>query len=185
VHYPAGWAAAAALINADPAPVAVLPVDSMRQFRWAGDAPVLDPLPRWVRADVLSTGDLTIAGKTVPGEGSRAREIQRMLTSGASADELAAAGVGWVVIEGSNQDTAGDLALPQAYRDQDIAVYAVGGDTAGSPHRGVMLAAHAVWLAQLAAGLAALLIPRLIARLRSRHAHRRDQQVNRPQRGDQ
>ena len=33
------------MINADPRPVAVLPVDSMRRFAWAGDAPVLDPLP--------------------------------------------------------------------------------------------------------------------------------------------
>ena len=62
VQYPPGWAAAAAMINADPRPVAVLPVDSMRRFAWAGDAPVLDPLPRWVRADVLTTGDLTIGG---------------------------------------------------------------------------------------------------------------------------
>jgi hypothetical protein len=176
VHYPPGWAAATATINADPAPVAVLPVDSMRRFPWAGDAPVLDPLPRWVRADVLSTGDLSIAGTTVPGEGTRAREIQRMLASGANADELAAAGVGWVVIEGP----ADDLALPQAYRDDDITVYAVGGGTAGSPHRGIMLAAHGVWLAQLTVGLAAM----LIARLRSRHTHRRDQEVEGPQRGD-
>jgi len=65
------------MINADPRPVAVLPVDSMRRFPWAGDAPVLDPLPRWVRADVLTTGDLTIAGRTVPGEGDRARDVQR------------------------------------------------------------------------------------------------------------
>ena len=36
VHYPAGWATAAAMINADPRPVAVLPADSMRQFSWAG-----------------------------------------------------------------------------------------------------------------------------------------------------
>ena len=81
VQYPEGWPAAAAVINADPRPVAVLPVDSMRSFAWAGDAPVLDPLPRWVRADVLSTGDLTIAGRTVTGEGARAREVQRLLVS--------------------------------------------------------------------------------------------------------
>ena len=41
-------------INADPRPVAVLPADSMRQLRVGRDAPVLDPLPRWVRADVLT-----------------------------------------------------------------------------------------------------------------------------------
>ncbi|PRC42634.1 hypothetical protein C6A85_000000109495, partial [Mycobacterium sp. ITM-2017-0098] len=177
VRYPEGWTAAAAVINADPAPVAVLPVDSMRQFPWAGAAPVLDPLPRWVRADVLSTGDLTIAGNTVPGEGTRAREVQRMLTSGADTNELAAAGVGWVVVEG----TAADLRLPVAYRDGDITVYAVGGDAPGSPHRTVMLAAHAVWLSQLAIGLGGM----LFARRRLRHAHRRDQHEDGPQRGDQ
>ena len=81
VRYPPGWAAAAAAINADPRPVAVLPADSMRQFAWAGDAPVLDPLPRWVRADVLTTGDLTISGRLVPGEGGRARDVERLLAT--------------------------------------------------------------------------------------------------------
>ena len=96
VQYPPGWATVAAMINADPRPVAVLPVDSMRRFEWAGDAPVLDPLPRWVRADVLTSGDLTIGGRTVPGEGERARAVQQMLLSGADRDQLAAAGsAGW------------------------------------------------------------------------------------------
>ena len=157
VQYPPGWHAAAAIINADPRPVAVLPVDSMRSFAWAGDAPVLDPLPRWVRADVLSTGDLTIAGRTVPGEGARAREVQRLLVSGAGREQLAAAGVGWVVVEGSGSA----LALPVAYRDADLTVYAVGGDTPASPHRAVMLAAHWVWLGLLSFGLIGMLVLRL------------------------
>ena len=99
VRYPPGWATVAALINADPRPVAVLPPDIMREFGWAGTAPVLDPLPRWVSADVLATGDLVIGGRTVPGEGQRARDVQRLLESGASTDELARNGVGWVVVE--------------------------------------------------------------------------------------
>lgn len=178
VQYPAGWSAAAAIINADPAPVAVLPVDSMRRFGWAGDAPVLDPLPRWVDADVLSTGDLTIAGNTVLGEGTRAREVQQMLIEGADAGELAAAGVGWVVVEGAG---AVDLDLAVAYRDDDLTVYSVGGDAPRSAHRPVMLAAHAVWLAQLAAGLAGT----LLSRLRLHHAGRRDEQEDGPERGDE
>ncbi len=99
VQYPAGWTAVAAIIDADPRPVAVLPPDSMRQFSWAGPAPVLDPLPRWVSAEVLSSGDLVIGGQTVPGEGARGRAATRLLLDGASRDELAAAGVGWVVVE--------------------------------------------------------------------------------------
>ena len=107
VRYPRGWAAVAAAINArargrsrccrptpcggSPGPVA---------------APVLDPLPRWVRADVLTTGDLTISGTTVPGEGNRAREVQQLLLAGADPAALAAAGVGWLVVESG---TPGDM----------------------------------------------------------------------------
>ena len=154
VEYPRGWAAAAAMINDDPRPVAVLPVDSMRRFEWAGDAPVLDPLPRWVRSDVLSTGDLTIGGQTVPGEGERARTVQQMLLSGADRDQLADAGVGWVVVEsGGAADT---LALPIAYHDDDLTVYRVGGDAPQATGRGMVLAAHLAWLALLLGGLVGL-----------------------------
>jgi hypothetical protein len=155
VSYPPGWAVAAAMINADPRPVAVLPVDSMRRFAWAGDAPVLDPLPRWVRADVLTTGDLTVAGRTVSGEGDRAREVQRLLLSGANRKKLANAGVGWVVVESSGESMP--LALPVAYRDNDLAVYRVGGDHPPAPGRGLVLVAHWVWLALLVGGAAGLL----------------------------
>jgi hypothetical protein len=162
VRYPPGWSRASELINADPRPVAVLPVDSMRRFAWAGDAPVLDPLPRWVRADVLTTGDLTIGGRIVPGEGGRAREIQRLLLAGASRDELAAAGVGWVVVENiwNTGWSAPALTLPVAYRDDDLTLYRVGGDHPAASGRAAMLAVHWAWLGTLmlsgvlAAGLA-------------------------------
>ena len=154
VHYPPGWARAAALINADPRPVAVLPVDSMRRFAWAGDAPVLDPLPRWVRADVLSTGDLTIGGHTVPGEGTHARYVQNMLLAGAGQDALSAAGVGWVVVENISNTgwSAPTLALPVAFKDNDLTLYWVGGDRPAASGRAVMLAVHWVWLGALTLG---------------------------------
>jgi hypothetical protein len=151
VDYPPAWAAAAALINDDPRPVAVLPVDSIRRFPWAGDAPVLDPLPRWVRADVLTTGDLTIEGRTVLGEGDRARDVQHLLLTGADRDKLAAAGVGWVVVE--SDSTTGysppALPLPVAYHDEDLTLYRVGGDHPAAAGRGIVLAAHWVWLGLL------------------------------------
>ncbi|GFM16178.1 uncharacterized protein PO1_contig-003-35 [Mycobacterium sp. PO1] len=158
VRYPPGWQRAAAVINADPGPVAVLPVDSMRRFPWAGEAPVLDPLPRWVRAEVLSTGDLVIAGRLIPGEGTRAREVQQLLIGGADAHRLADAGVRWVVVEGPDPQS---LPLPLTYRDSDIAVYAVGGDAPQAPQRGVLLAAHLVWLAQLLGSLLAMVVGRV------------------------
>jgi hypothetical protein len=164
VHYPPGWTTAAALINADPRPVAVLPPDSMRRFEWAGSAPVLDPLPRWLRADVLTTGDLTIGGRIVPGEGARAREVQKLLLRGASLAELARAGVGWVVVESGSAPA--DLKLPIAYRDDDLTVYRVGGDHPAASHQGVMIAAHLVWLGLLVVGLAGL----VVSRVRRAHA---------------
>lgn len=153
VHYPPGWTAVAAMINADPRPVAVLPVDSMRQFAWAGPAPVLDPLPRWVSADVWSSGDLLIGGKTVPGEGTRGREVTAMLLDGASRDRLADAGVGWVVAESGSPT----MDLPVAYRDDELTLYRIGGSAPGATGRGVLIAAHLVWLGTLVgAGVLAL-----------------------------
>ncbi|OFJ51521.1 hypothetical protein FZ046_07975 [Mycolicibacterium grossiae] len=145
VRYPDGWARVAELVDAEPGPVAVLPPDSMRRFAWAGPAPVLDPLPRWVSADVLATGDLVIGGRLVPGEGAGAREAQRLLLDGAAADRLAAEGVAWVVVEGR----APELRLPLVYRDDDLALYRVGGDRPAAPHRGLLIAAHVVWLATI------------------------------------
>ncbi len=150
VQYPPGWAAAAAQINADPRPVVALPPDSMRSFYWAGSAPVLDPLPRWLRAEVLSTGDLLIGGQVMPGEGTRAHAVQDLLRSGADRQAVADAGVGWLVVE--TNGVPAELDLPVAYRDGDIAVYRIGGDQGASPHRALLIAAHLVWLLTLVGG---------------------------------
>jgi hypothetical protein len=152
VRYPPGWATVAALINADPRPVAVLPPDIMREFGWAGTAPVLDPLPRWVSADVLATGDLVIGGRTVPGEGQRARDVQRLLESGASADVLARNGVGWVVVEAGGTTPPPALNLPVVHHDGDLTLYRVGGDRPAADGRAAMIVAHLVWLATLIVG---------------------------------
>jgi hypothetical protein len=159
VHYPPGWAAVAAEINADPLTVEVLPAGTMRRFSWAGPAPVLDPLPRWVRADVLTTGDLAISGVVVPGEGNHARAVQDLLLAGPDPAALAPAGVGWVVVEA---DSDGDMgaatrtlgALTPVYRDDELALYRIGGNTAGaSPaRRTATVIAHLAWLAMLLGG---------------------------------
>ena len=156
VQYPPGWTKVAAMINADPRPVAVLPVDSMRRFDWAGEAPVLDPLPRWVRAEVLSTGDLEIGDRTVHGEGQRAREVQEILVESADRELLADAGVGWVVIESDGPTE--HLPLPVAYSDEDLTLYRVGGSAPAADGRGVVLAVHLVWLALLVTGAGIALV---------------------------
>ncbi len=159
VHYPTDWASVAAVINRDPAAVAVLPADTMRRFAWSGPAPVLDPLPRWVRADVLATGDLNISGVTVPGEGNRAHQVQRLLLAGADPVAVRRAGVGWLVVE---VGTPGDMGLaartfeqlPVSYRGRDLMLYRAGGAASGVPadHRLLALIAHLAWLTMLIVG---------------------------------
>lgn len=165
VHYPPGWTTVAKVINTDPRTVAVLPADIMRQFDWAGTAPVLDPLPRWVSADVLSTGDLRVTGATVPGEGDRARAVQDMLLRGADPDAVARAGVGWLVVEKRTPGAFGESAktlnrLTAAYQDDDIALYRVGGasSVAAQDKRVAMVLAHLVWAGLLVGSGIALLV---------------------------
>ncbi|MCV7175656.1 hypothetical protein H7H98_07845 [Mycolicibacterium sphagni] len=165
VRYPPGWSAVAAIVNAAPADVAVLPADSMRQFPWSGPAPVLDPLPRFVRAEVLATGDLTISGQSVPGEGSHAREVQRVLLAGGSPAALSDAGVGWVVVETGSAGAIGDAQrtlerLPVVYRDGDLSLYRVGGSSSVAPQgkRIAVIVAHLGWLALLLVSGAALAV---------------------------
>jgi hypothetical protein len=159
VRYPPDWATVAAVINHEPAEVAVLPADTMRRFAWSGPAPVLDPLPRWLRADVLGTGDLTISGAVVPGEGGHARDVQQLLLEGAEPQQLRRAGVGWLVVE---LGTPGDMGLstrtldrlPVTYRGRDLVLYRVGGATAGASagQRRIAVIAHLVWLTMLVGG---------------------------------
>ena len=155
-RYPSDWTTVAAAINSAPAEVAVLPAGIMRRFAWSGPVPVLDPLPRWLRADVLTTGDLTISGATILGEGNRARAVQRLLLAGADPQAVRRAGVGWLVVELGTPGDMGSAAktferLPVAYRGRYLMLYRVGGDTAGaSPRRRVAaVVAHLAWLAML------------------------------------
>jgi len=167
VHYPPGWAAVAAAINDQPGAVAVLPAGTMRRFSWSGPAPVLDPLPRWVRANVLTTGDLIISGVTIPGEGNRARAVQELLLAGPEPSALAPAGVGWLVVE---SDSIGDMgaaartldAMRPVYRDNELALYRIGGQTVGaSPDsRRATTLAHLAWLTMLIVGAVGAVLSR-------------------------
>ena len=155
VRYPQGWTAVSASINADPKPVAVLPPGTMRRFPWAARAPVLDPLPRWVRAEVLATGDLVVQGRTISGEGNHARKVYRLLADGADAATLAEVGVGWVLTETGTRSMPG---LKADYADGTLALYRIGGVGLAVPQwkRTAVIVAHLIWASMLVGGAVVL-----------------------------
>ncbi|MGL5443432.1 MAG: hypothetical protein ACRDDJ_13295, partial [[Mycobacterium] stephanolepidis] len=135
-----------------------------RQFPWTPSAiPVLDPFPRWIRGDTVSSGDLRVDGRDVRGDGTRGRHAAELLRTGATPRELAAQGIGWVVVQANTpgeQDisSATLTQLEPVYRDGDIALYRVPGpwsSIGASPGRRVtVIAAHLTWVVLLAAGSA-------------------------------
>ena len=151
VRYPPGWTAVAAMINADPRPVAVLPADSMRAFDWAGAAPVLDPLPRWVSADVLTTGDLVIGGRRCRARARMPASVQRLLLAGADCRRAGASGRrlgGRRIWDGPQRLRT----LPAAYQDDGHDAVPHRRRPPAASHRGLLIAAHLVWLAALSIG---------------------------------
>ena len=114
---------------------------------------------RWVRADVWITGDLNISGVTVPGEGNRAHQVQRLLLAGADPMAIRRAGVGWLVVEAGTPGDMGFAArtferLPVTYRGRDVMLYRVGGAATRAPadRRRPAVIAHLVWLTMLIGG---------------------------------
>ncbi|MEU4599197.1 hypothetical protein [Nocardia sp. NPDC023988] len=161
VHYPAGWEKVVEHIDA-PGDVAVLPAGMFRRFPYSGTAPVLDPAPRILPDDVLQTGELRVRGYAVAGEGNRARTVETALLEGAPATDLAALGVGWILIE---RTTPGPLGASQStltttqltYEDPDLALYRVPNptptDTATPTQRRISATAHLLWATLLLGAL--------------------------------
>ncbi len=163
VHYPAGWQQVIDHIDA-PGDIAVLPGGMFRRFPYSGTAPVLDPAPRILPHDVLQTGELRVRGYAVTGEGNRARTVEEALLRGAPAADLAALGVGWILIERTTPGPLGtsDNTLATAeleYQDSNLSLYRVPSpaslDTATPAQRRISAAAHLLWAGLLLAGLIA------------------------------
>ncbi|WP_249358402.1 hypothetical protein [Nocardia cyriacigeorgica] len=161
VRYPAAWQEAAARVDG-PGDVAVLPGGMFRKFPYSGSAPVLDPAPRMLPNDVLQTGELPVRGRTVSGEGARARRAEQLMLEGGSPTELATLGVGWVLVEHRTPGPMGESEMTLAQLDPvlrtpDLSLYRVPGTIAerSSAHRPLVIGAHMLWAALLLAPLLA------------------------------
>ncbi|MFJ1459298.1 hypothetical protein [Nocardia sp. N2S4-5] len=176
VHYPPGWQRVAGLVDG-PGDVAVLPGGMFRKFPYSGHAPVLDPAPRMLPQDVLQTGELPVRGRVVSGEGDRAHEVERLLLHGGAAPDLAARGVGWVLVERNTPGPLGDskttlAQLNPVYADADLALYRVPGaidptTNSQGTHRHIAAAAHLLWALLLVVGPAPLVGRRILRRFRN------------------
>ncbi|MEV0028848.1 hypothetical protein [Nocardia sp. NPDC050793] len=175
VHYPPGWRHVAERIDT-PGDVAVLPAGMFRRFPYSGAAPVLDPAPRMLPNDVLQTGELPVRGRTVSGEGTRAREVETLLLQGGSAQDLARLGVEWVLVERTTPGPLGEskttlAQLEPVYADDHLALYRVPGPdpTLATPdHRWLAVAAHLLWAVMLIGGPTLAVVAQRMSRIENR-----------------
>jgi hypothetical protein len=96
VSYPADYAVVAARIEQAPGEVISLPFAGYHTYPWNFSRTVIDPLPRYVDADVVMDDRLIVGDKVIDGENRRAAEVRRTLSAGLP---LSALGVRWVVVQ--------------------------------------------------------------------------------------
>jgi hypothetical protein len=98
VSYPPDFAAVERIVAADPGEVIALPFAEYRRYEWNHRRVVIDPLPRYLSAPVVSDDTLIVDGVPLAGEGARAAAVRAHLAAGGAAADL---GVTWVVVQGS------------------------------------------------------------------------------------
>ncbi|MEV1289414.1 hypothetical protein [Micromonospora sp. NPDC049679] len=96
VRYPDDWRTVERLVAADPGPVLSLPLTMYRSYGWNPGTVVIDPLPRYLPAEVITDDTLIVGDLVITGENERVRRIRALPANGASA---ATSGVRWVVVQ--------------------------------------------------------------------------------------
>lgn len=96
VDYPAVLSdARAAVRDAPPGDVVLLPFTSYRAPAWNGERKVLDPLPRFLGRQAVANDELYVDGRPLPGEDPRAAEVGTALALDSARERAAAlAGLG-------------------------------------------------------------------------------------------
>lgn len=96
VSYPPDWDVVADRIAERPGPVLSLPMSFYRAYPWNPRSVVIDPLPRYVPAEVLVDDTLLVGTSAVAGENPRMAELRRLIAAGAP---VSGSGVRWVVVQ--------------------------------------------------------------------------------------
>lgn len=173
VRYPQDWSWARDDVGHG-GDVAVLPFQSYRRFPWAPGRTVIDPTPRLLPGAVVVSDQLAVSGRVLYGEDERARRVAVALRAGAALPgKLAAAGIGWVLVE---RDTPGDVpdlhGLPLVREGRNLALYRVPGAVHASgptgTQIGVVLAGDVAALCLVAAAAASLVLGRTRMRVEYR-----------------
>lgn len=96
-RYPEDWNAVYRVLAEDdrPGDVVALPLSTFRSFAWNDHRTQLDPAPRALPKSVLIDDTLRVGGEEIAGEDSRMDRVRASTSPG----ELAAAGIGWILVE--------------------------------------------------------------------------------------
>ena len=135
-----------------------LPWRSYRLYTWGSGDTSSDLAARMFDCSVVAEDALQVGDVLVSGENGLAAETGEALAGGRPAEYLPALGVGWVVVQRDDPDSAGlDLSgLQQEYLDDSVGLYRVPG-AATRPASVPVSRQVFVWFATLISFLAALL----------------------------
>lgn len=156
VSFPSDYAAARRVVAhaaeaGDDGDVLLLPLSSYRQPAWNRDRKVVDPTGRYLTSDFLTSDELVVGTRVVPGEDPRVRRVQRILSARSPeqrSSELARAGFGFVVTA-RDAEPAPSVAGPVIHDGALLRVQELAG--ARPPH------VSATWVAALSAAWALFL----------------------------
>ncbi|WP_435871419.1 hypothetical protein [Micromonospora echinaurantiaca] len=113
VRYPREWAAVAEAVARDPGPTLSLPMSMYRSYAWNRGTVVIDPMPRYLPAEVITDDTLVVGDLVVAGEGRRVADLRAAL---AQRRPLASTDLRWVVV----QHPSGGSVSPQVLAGLEI-----------------------------------------------------------------
>ena len=136
VHFPAGWSAARAAIDADPGPVVAFPWSEYPTISFAQGRQAFNPVPDYLGGDVISSYD-PMFDPAVPSQEQvdrRAQVVDRLSRKvrrgGEIGADLADLGVRWIVVVhergwASYRALSGDRTLRRSLHGDDVDLYEV------------------------------------------------------------